>query len=174
MAQWRKTRRNCGVYRRTNNLSQQLQRADVVTGAIENMSFETKSILVVDDSPLVSSFVGQLLVRVGFITVLARNGRGALDRLAGEPFTAVVSDVEMPVMDGFELARNVHLRYPEVPVVLMSFLFDEQRRETALASGAADLLQKPVTKAKLLAALRRNSLLDSWHCANHRNLVLTS
>ena len=120
--------------------------------------FEKPAILVVDDSELVAYYVGQLVGRMGFRVVLASNGQEALDRLAGEEFIAVVSDVEMPVMGGFEMARKTRLLYPGLPVVLISGSFDEERRRTALASGARDLLEKPVTGAQLSAALCLRSL----------------
>jgi CheY-like chemotaxis protein len=117
------------------------------------MSFEAKTVLVVDDSPLVAYAVGCQAARMGFIVELAGNGEEALQRLAETSFVAVVSDVEMPVMGGFELCRNIRLRYPEIPVVMMSGLFTEERHQTALASGAKEFLEKPVTMAQLAAAL---------------------
>jgi CheY-like chemotaxis protein len=117
------------------------------------MNFETNAILVVDDTELVAYFVGQLVGRMGFRAVLASNGQEALDRLTEEQFVAIISDVEMPVMGGFELARKLRLLYPELPVVLISALFDEERHRTALACGASDLLEKPVTASQLAAAL---------------------
>ena len=122
------------------------------------MNFETNAILVVDDSEIVAYYVGQLVGRMGFRVVLASNGQEALDRLAGEEFIAVVSDVEMPVMGGFELARKIRLIYPELPVVLISGSFDEERRQTAMASGARELLEKPVTAAQLVTILGLGAL----------------
>jgi two-component system, NarL family, capsular synthesis sensor histidine kinase RcsC len=84
------------------------------------MSLDAKAILIVDDNQFVACRVGHLVGRMGFKSVLASNGQEALNRLAEEQFAAVVSDVEMPVMGGFELARTLRLLYPEVPVVLTS------------------------------------------------------
>ena len=138
------------------------------------MNCETHAILVVDDTELVAYFVGQLVSRMGFKAVLASNGQEALDRLIEEQFVAVISDVEMPVMGGFELSRNIRLLYPELPLVLMSARIDEHRRATALASGARDLLEKPVNGRQLVAALGLGPAPDQMHSANPRSLVLTS
>ena len=120
--------------------------------------FEKPAVLVVDDTPLVAYFVGHLLGRMGFRTVSAANGQEALNLLAESPFVAVISDVEMPVMGGFDLCRKARLLYPELPIVLMSALFNEERLQTALAAGARELLEKPVTAAQLATTLGLGAL----------------
>jgi CheY-like chemotaxis protein len=110
-------------------------------------------ILVVDDHPHGAKIVMRLLVREGFTTILASSGEEAMNRLAEEAFDAVISDVQMPVMDGFELLQNIHIRYPAIPVILMTAFLEEGMRESALAWGAAGLLQKPFSREQLKAAL---------------------
>lgn len=138
------------------------------------MNFETKTILVVDDSPLVADAVGCQAAGLGFIVILASNGRGALQRLAETEIAAVISDVEMPVMGGFELCRNIRSCYPEIPVVLMSGLFDEERRQTALACGAKGLLEKPLAAAQIAAAVPQAPQSDHPSSVNEADLVLAS
>lgn len=141
---------------------------------IRSMSFETKMILVVDDSPLVAYAVGCQAARLGFIVLLASNGEEALHRLTETEVAAVVSDVEMPVMGGFELCRNIRLCHPGIPVVLMSGLFDEERHQTALACGAKVFLQKPVTMAQLAAALSQVPQLGESASINETDLAMAS
>ena len=136
--------------------------------------FEKPTVLVVDDTPLVAYFVGHLLGRMGFRTGSAANGQEALDLLAEAPFFAVISDVEMPVMGGFELSRKISLLHPGLPVVLMSALFDEERCQTALASGARGLLEKPVTATQLASALGLGSTVRRVPPANQRRLLLAT
>lgn len=136
------------------------------------MSCETKTVLVVDDCPVVAYAVGGQAARLGFIVLLAGNGEEALQRLAEAEIAAVVSDVEMPVMGGFELCRHLHACYPEVPVVLMSGLFDEERRQTALACGAAVFLEKPVTLAQLAAVLLQAPGAEQSPRANEIDLAI--
>ena len=106
-------------------------------------------ILVVDDNPITARWVGYLTGRVGFSVVLASNGEEAVNRLAEQQFAAVISDVEMPGMNGFELLQNIRLLYPEMPVILMTVFCDGKRREAARAWGAQALLEKPVNMDQL-------------------------
>lgn len=106
-------------------------------------------ILVVDDNPITARWVGYLTGRVGFSVVLASHGEEALNRLAEQPFAAVISDVEMPGMNGFELLQNIRLLYPGMPVILMTVSCDEEHREAAQAWGAQALLGKPVNMDQL-------------------------
>lgn len=118
------------------------------------MDSVANAILVVDDTPITARWVGYVAGRLGFNAALAFNGEEALSRLAEQPFAAVISDVEMPGMNGFELLRNIRLLYPGVPVVLMSALWDEERREAAQSCAAQGTLQKPVTMDQLTALFR--------------------
>jgi len=113
------------------------------------MSAETNTILVVDDTPITARWVGYVAGRVGFNAVLANNAQEALTRLAGEQFVTVISDLEMPGMNGFELSQNIRQLYPEMPVILMSAFWDEERRAAALACGAQAVLEKPVNADQL-------------------------
>lgn len=119
------------------------------------MSTTSKKIrvLVVDDHPLSSQIVARLVVRLGMRSALAADGEDALNWLAEEAFDAVISDVEMPRMSGCELLQQIHFRYPNVPVILMTAFFDDERREAAQAWGAAELLKKPFGSRELAAAL---------------------
>lgn len=113
------------------------------------MDAETKTILVVDDTPITARWVGRLLNHLGFTVVLAADGEEAFNRLAEEQFVTVISDVEMPGMNGLELLQNIRLLYPEMPVILMSACWDQERREAARAGGAQATLQKPVNTDQL-------------------------
>lgn len=114
----------------------------------------TNRILVVEDHPLVAKQVGQMLVRLGYGTVLVSGGSEAVGRMAEERFDAVISDVQMSGMNGFELLYQIQVRHPNLPVILMSAFAEEQMRETALYWGAAELLLKPFGPEELEAALK--------------------
>lgn len=117
------------------------------------MDSETKRLLVVDDNAMTARWVECLAQRMGLQASVASNGAEALDRLAEEHFAAVISDVEMPVMNGFELLQQLRLRYPEIPIVLMSISRNEEWREAAIAWGAKALLEKPIDMEKVAALL---------------------
>ena len=104
----------------------------------------TKRILVVDDDPLSLLRTARTLNQMGVDTVLASSGDAAMRHLAADSFDAVVSDVIMPRMSGFELLENVLIRFPGLPVVLMTATKHDGMQEAALVCGAAALLEKPV------------------------------
>lgn len=113
------------------------------------MDSEANRILVVDDNAITARWVGHLTRSLGFNVALAANGEDALNLLAKGQFVTVISDVEMPGMDGFELLQSIRLLYPEMPVVLMTANSDEERRKAARAWGAQAFLQKPVNADQL-------------------------
>ena len=113
------------------------------------MDSESNMILVVDDTPITARWVGYVVGRLGFNAVLAFNGEEALNCLAQRQFVAVISDVEMPGTDGFELLQNIREFYPALPVILMSASCNEERRRTASACGAQAFLEKPVNADQL-------------------------
>lgn len=117
------------------------------------MNTEAKTILVVDDNPITARCVGNLIPRIGFDAVLAFHGEEALNHLADAQFVAVISDVDMPGMNGFELLQNIRLYHSELPVVLITASCNAAWREAARASGAWALLEKPVTFDHLDALL---------------------
>ena len=113
----------------------------------------TAKILVVDDDPLIRGCTERTLALAGFKTAVAVDGADALACLETTAFDAVVSDVRMPRIDGFELLDHIRLRFPDVPVVLMTGCMDEAMEQKALAGGARVMLEKPVASEDLIVAV---------------------
>lgn len=113
------------------------------------MDSDTNKILVVDDNAITARWVGYVTSSLGFNVALASNGEDALDLLAQEQFVTVISDVEMPGMDGFDLLQNIRLLYPQMPVILMSAHCNEEQRRAARVCGAQAFLEKPVNAEQL-------------------------
>ena len=120
------------------------------------------SILVVDDEPDVAELFRQRFrgeTRQGkYVLHYAASGAEALDRLAGEiepPLVAVLSDINMPGMDGLQLLGEIKQRFPELPVMMVTAYGDDERRRRAAEYGAADFLAKPVDFEHLKAQLRQ-------------------
>ena len=122
-------------------------------GVSTDMDAETKLVLVVDDNPLTARWVEGLMRRLGYEVVVAFNGEEAIHQLAAQPVETVISDVEMPVMNGFDLLQFIRLRWPELPVILMSATSTAERRETARIYGAKAFLEKPVNSDQLAALI---------------------
>jgi two-component system, response regulator FlrC len=111
---------------------------------------QTYDILVVEDDLALSEALCDTLDIEGYRVASAHNGTEALSKLAKFSFRLVVSDVQMPVMDGFELLHNIQLNYPDVPVLLMTAFGTIPKAVQAMQSGAADYLIKPFEAEALL------------------------
>jgi len=120
------------------------------------------SILVVDDEPDVAERFRQRFrrdVRQGtYVLHFAASGEEALQRLADEiqpELMVILSDINMPGMDGLTLLGEVRKRFPDLPVMMITAYGDDERRRRADDLGAADFLTKPVDFEQLQAQLRQ-------------------
>jgi chemosensory pili system protein ChpA (sensor histidine kinase/response regulator) len=114
-------------------------------------------VLVVDDSLTVRRVTQRLLVREGYRVVLAKDGLDALERLATEKPQVVLSDIEMPRMDGFDLVRNIRAdqRLADLPVIMITSRIAQKHRDYAAQLGVDHYLGKPYSEEDLLALVGR-------------------
>jgi CheY-like chemotaxis protein len=122
----------------------------------------TVSILIVDDEIDVAELFRQHFrreVRQGlYVLHFAFSGEEALDRLAGEidpQLIVILSDINMPGMDGLSLLREVKQQQPHLPVMMVTAYGDDERRRRASEYGAAEFITKPVDFDLLKAQLRQ-------------------
>ncbi|MBA2965248.1 MULTISPECIES: Hpt domain-containing protein [Ramlibacter] len=117
-------------------------------------------VLVVDDSITVRRVTQRLLQREGYRVALAADGLQALERLAEERPAVVLSDIEMPRMDGFDLARNIRAdaRWAALPIVMITSRIAEKHREHARELGVNHYLGKPYAEEELLSLVRHYSV----------------
>lgn len=120
------------------------------------------SILVVDDEPDVADMFRQRFrgeARDGrYVLHFASSGEEALDRLQGpiQPeLLVILSDINMPGMDGLTLLQQVKQRWPELPVMMVTAYGDDERRRRADEFGAVEFITKPVDFDHLKAQLTR-------------------
>ncbi len=113
-------------------------------------------IMVVDDSITVRRVTQRLLVREGYRVVLASDGLQALEKLQQERPVVVLSDIEMPRMDGFDLARNIRadVRLANLPIVMITSRIAEKHREHARQLGVDHYLGKPYSEDELLGLMQ--------------------
>jgi chemosensory pili system protein ChpA (sensor histidine kinase/response regulator) len=115
------------------------------------------TVMVVDDSLTVRKITGRLLEREGYRVVTAKDGVEALERLIESVPDVILSDIEMPRMDGFDLLRNIradeHMR--DVPVIMITSRLGDKHRLRAEEIGASHYLGKPYEESELLELLRR-------------------
>jgi chemosensory pili system protein ChpA (sensor histidine kinase/response regulator) len=113
-------------------------------------------VLVVDDSITVRRVTQRLLKREGFRVTLAADGLQALERLREELPAVVLSDIEMPRMDGFDLVRNIRgdTRMHDLPVIMITSRIAEKHRELARELGVDHYLGKPYAEDALVDLVR--------------------
>ena len=123
------------------------------------MSF---SILIVDDEPDVADLFRQRFRREArqgtYVLHFAVSGEEALDKLADgirPQLIVILSDINMPGMDGLSLLREIKTRRPELPVMMVTAYGDDERRRQATEAGALQFLSKPVDFDLLKEELRR-------------------
>lgn len=116
-----------------------------------------RSVLVVDDSPTIRGFARLLLRSLDVKVVEAEDGAKALDAARAAAPTLVLADVNMPVMDGLSLTRELRKdkALKHIPVLLLTGDKSEELERQGRAAGANEFLTKPLQAAELQAAVRR-------------------
>jgi DNA-binding response OmpR family regulator len=110
-------------------------------------------ILLVEDDARLAAMVQEYLGEAGFRVSAAGTGREGLQKLAREPFDALVLDLMLPDMDGLEVCRQLRAKW-DVPVLMLTARGDAADRIVGLELGADDYLPKPFEPRELLARLR--------------------
>ena len=113
-----------------------------------------RQILVVDDSPVTRTMVRNVLANAGYMVETAGDGVEALERLQAKPMDLVVSDVQMPRMNGFQLTRQIKSQW-NFPVILVTSLDKESHRREGLGAGADAYLVKSTFEGKGLLEIVR-------------------
>ena len=125
----------------------------------------SRRVLVVDDNFPNRDLLQRILSREGFDVQLAENGQHALETIAVEPFDAVLLDVMMPVLDGFETCLRIReeLNNPHLPVIMLTCRDTPEDIARAFSAGATDYIAKPVRKPELFARLNAAIATMSGH-----------
>ncbi|NHR06152.1 response regulator [Chromobacterium haemolyticum] len=116
-----------------------------------------KTILIVDDSASLRQVVRMTLAGAGYEVLEAGNGQEALNVLDGRKVHLIVSDVNMPLMDGIALLRNikVHPNYKFTPVIMLTTESSEEKKQEGKAAGAKAWVVKPFQPPVLLTAVSK-------------------
>jgi DNA-binding NtrC family response regulator len=101
------------------------------------------SVLIVEDHDRLREQLGQFYEQEGYKVTTAACGEEGLQKLTQEKFALVVSDVKMPGIDGFQLARHVRERYPDTDVILTTAFGNIKQAVEAMKIGASDYITKP-------------------------------
>jgi two-component system, chemotaxis family, sensor kinase CheA len=117
-----------------------------------------RRLLVADDSFTTRELIRSILQSAGYEVNAAVDGADALDKLRSQPYDLVVSDVEMPRVDGFQLSARIRseLGLTDLPVVLITSLASEEHRRQGLEAGAqAYIVKSQFNQDSLLEVIRQ-------------------
>ncbi|WP_455382457.1 response regulator [Salinispira pacifica] len=116
-----------------------------------------KKILIADDSAAIRQSVSFILEQEGYTVVQAADGAEALSKVKQDSFNMIVTDVNMPEMDGIELVRQVRTveSYKFVPIVVLTTESQASKMDEGKAAGATGWIVKPFDSDKLLAVVKK-------------------
>jgi len=116
-----------------------------------------KTILIVDDSASVRQVVGIALRGAGYDVIEGRDGQDGLDQLKGQKVHLIISDVNMPRMDGITFLKSVKLlaAYRFTPVIMLTTESQEAKKREGQMAGAKARVVKPFQPAQLLGAVEK-------------------
>jgi two-component system chemotaxis response regulator CheY len=116
-----------------------------------------RKILIVDDSVMVRQMVSFTLQEAGFEVVVAENGQDALNKLGGNAVDLIVTDLNMPVMDGITFIANARAvataKY--IPILMLTTESQPEMKQKGKAAGATGWIVKPFDPPKLLAVIAK-------------------
>lgn len=110
-------------------------------------------VLIAEDNALVQVMIAEQLTRLGCLPTVTGDGRQALAALAHARFDVLLSDIDMPVMDGYELVAHVRAFHPSLPVLAFSAGTDNRRNGGWREHGFVGYVAKSVSASELAAAL---------------------
>lgn len=114
-----------------------------------------KTILIVDDSMSMRQLVKMTLTSAGHQVIEAVDGRDALSKLDGQKINLIISDVNMPNLDGIGLVRAIkaHASYRFTPIVMLTTESEQAKKAEGQAAGARAWIVKPFQPQQLLSAV---------------------
>jgi len=118
-------------------------------------------ILVVDDAPQNLKLLRVILKDVGYEVIEATSGPEAIQKVAIEKPDAMILDVRMPGMSGYDVSETVRRdpRFATLPIIMLTALAQSDERVRGIQAGATDFITKPFSKKELLARLRTSLMI---------------
>ena len=115
----------------------------------------SKTILIVDDSASIRQVVSMSLKGAGYEVITADDGKDALAKLTGQKIHLIISDVNMPNMDGITMVKEIKKlpAYKFTPIIMLTTEGAEDKKEQGKAAGAKAWIVKPFQPAQMLQAV---------------------
>ncbi|KRA96737.1 hypothetical protein ASD83_16800 [Devosia sp. Root685] len=117
----------------------------------------TKTILTIDDSASIRQMVAMTLTAAGLDVIEAVNGQDGYDKATSNTVHAVITDLNMPVLNGIEFIRKYrqHPASKGIPIILLTTESDEELKRQAKEAGATGWIVKPFKQDQLLAVIKK-------------------
>lgn len=117
----------------------------------------SKTIMIVDDSSSMRSVISMALKGAGYATLEACDGKDALTKLTGQKINLIISDVNMPNMDGITFVKEVKklANYKFTPIIMLTTESQEEKKKEGQAAGAKAWVVKPFQPAQMLEAVSK-------------------
>lgn len=103
-----------------------------------------KRVMIVDDNHILRNMLEDIMIMFGYEAVTCSNGIEALEQIEKKTFDIVITDLEMPYMDGLKLSREVKARSKDIPVVLLTGASLNENSQELYAASIDHILYKPV------------------------------
>jgi two-component system, chemotaxis family, chemotaxis protein CheY len=117
----------------------------------------SKKVLVVDDSAAIRQSISFIIEQAGYSVVQGENGQDGVSKLGDEQFDLIITDVNMPVMDGIEFVRQIRQQdnYRFTPVVVLTTESQESKMKEGKEAGATGWIVKPFDADKLMSVVKK-------------------
>jgi len=118
-----------------------------------NAEWSKKAVLVVDDDPKSLKLLAVKLTQEGYRVITAQSGKEALEAIKLEKPGLVLLDIMMPEMDGIEALKRIKAFDPDIPVAMVTAVWDKEEAKKALKAGAYEYITKPIDTEYLKLAV---------------------
>lgn len=117
----------------------------------------SKTILAVDDSKSIRQMVSMTLTKEGYTVIEAGDGKEAVTRMASANVNMIITDLNMPNMDGIELIRNVRKdpKYRFIPIIMLTTESSAEKKDEGKKAGATGWIVKPFQPAQLISVIQK-------------------
>jgi two-component system, chemotaxis family, chemotaxis protein CheY len=117
----------------------------------------SKKILIVDDSESIRELVGMTLESSGYLVTKSVDGEDALEKLSGHSFDLIITDLNMPKLDGIGLVKAIRAmkELAGLPILLLTTESQNEKKEEARSAGATGWIVKPFAQDKLMAVVQK-------------------
>ncbi len=128
----------------------------------ESLRTRKLNILVVEDNKINRTIISKLLSNPNWKIVIVENGQQALEKLYQEPFDLIFTDINMPIMDGYTLAKKIRLiekeQIRDIPIIALTADTMNKQKQKCIEVGMNDFISKPIRKEKLFTVLNKYAI----------------